>query len=625
MSRPEFDRIFARTAYSRTEDPDILIPGKVDSGYYEGERPVVEHFNWLFNLITKQTEYLDRSGVSPWDATKLYYPGDTVMYDGMLWESQFNQSNTEPGSNHVVWNEVNYNPHRIYNVESYGADPTSSAGLNQYAIQRAINLASSDGGTVFIPKGIYQCGPLELKSNITFEMARGAFLFYSETSAIVNSDSIIIEDPNYPVSHSHFEYRAFVRTAQNSSNITLKNINMSMVNYDTATLEYGACPLAIVGSSKVAIENSSLSSSQNNTNAEFDELLDGLGVNLLMLDSSMIYIDNISLLGGDHSTLSIRAGCEDIYIYNSNFNSELGKFYNLSISHLNPARFAPVRQYGEAPSASHPAPKNIKIHNCNFRLMQGKTSCIYAHSVENLNISDCNFKLDGGAYGYAPGSSYMKKFIHLDSYSRDQSGNPISQSFLWSNETTIHNCVFDDSLRSYTGDPIRHIQADTNGVKISNCAFRSKTLSIDASYNSTFGERAIIYSDTDLVDSGSNPFEFLDVLNCHFHMQTDGPGGSLTQTEVIGLFHDKVRFNENTIDGDTQLGLCIAMFGNDISICGNSVDAGSIYYNCLISNSSERVIITNNRRGENITAGSTFATSGTVTDSTKRILVSNNI
>ena len=62
-----------------------------------------------------------------------------------------------------------------YNITTYGATTTSTN--NATAIQNAINAASTaGGGTVLIPAGTFLSGPINLKSNINFEIAAGSTL-----------------------------------------------------------------------------------------------------------------------------------------------------------------------------------------------------------------------------------------------------------------------------------------------------------------------------------------------------------------------------------------------------------------------------------------------------------------
>ena len=63
---------------------------------------------------------------------------------------------------------------KIYNILDYGAK-ADTLFKNTKAIQAAIN-ACTDGGTVFIPKGIFVSGALFLKSNMTLYIDNGAVL-----------------------------------------------------------------------------------------------------------------------------------------------------------------------------------------------------------------------------------------------------------------------------------------------------------------------------------------------------------------------------------------------------------------------------------------------------------------
>ena len=66
-------------------------------------------------------------------------------------------------------------PAGTYNITSYGASTSSSD--NATAVQAAINAASlAGGGTVVVPSGSYNCGPISLKSNIDLQLSAGSVL-----------------------------------------------------------------------------------------------------------------------------------------------------------------------------------------------------------------------------------------------------------------------------------------------------------------------------------------------------------------------------------------------------------------------------------------------------------------
>ncbi|MCG8525287.1 MAG: glycosyl hydrolase family 28 protein [Opitutales bacterium] len=64
-----------------------------------------------------------------------------------------------------------------FDVVDYGASPERE-GLDTQAIQSAIDAAfENGGGTVIVPPGDYESGPLFLKNNVTFEIQAGATLW----------------------------------------------------------------------------------------------------------------------------------------------------------------------------------------------------------------------------------------------------------------------------------------------------------------------------------------------------------------------------------------------------------------------------------------------------------------
>lgn len=73
----------------------------------------------------------------------------------------------------IVFTECNKDQ-QIYNIKDYGARGDSST-LNTQSIQKAIDEAvSQGGGTVFVFKGDYITGSIELKSNITLHIRQNA-------------------------------------------------------------------------------------------------------------------------------------------------------------------------------------------------------------------------------------------------------------------------------------------------------------------------------------------------------------------------------------------------------------------------------------------------------------------
>ena len=70
-------------------------------------------------------------------------------------------------------------PDRTFNVLDFGADPTGVA-LSTDAIQQAIDACNEQGGgTVILPSGLYQTGPLTLKSNVRLYTDWNCFVLFS--------------------------------------------------------------------------------------------------------------------------------------------------------------------------------------------------------------------------------------------------------------------------------------------------------------------------------------------------------------------------------------------------------------------------------------------------------------
>ncbi|MBK1809738.1 DUF1080 domain-containing protein [Clostridium sp. YIM B02505] len=104
----------------------------------------------------------------------------------------------------------------IYNVTSskYNADKTGTSMATK-AIQGAIDDAhNAGGGTVYVPAGVYKCGNLTLKSNVTFYLAGGSVIVGTGNGADYITDfnkSSLSKDGTY-----------FIRTTEGSHDITIR-------------------------------------------------------------------------------------------------------------------------------------------------------------------------------------------------------------------------------------------------------------------------------------------------------------------------------------------------------------------------------------------------------------------
>ena len=71
-------------------------------------------------------------------------------------------------------------PAAIFNVKKYGASEKATPAKNQAAINKAIDAcAKHGGGRVIVPAGVYETGPIRLKSNVNLEIVKGAKLLFA--------------------------------------------------------------------------------------------------------------------------------------------------------------------------------------------------------------------------------------------------------------------------------------------------------------------------------------------------------------------------------------------------------------------------------------------------------------
>lgn len=104
----------------------------------------------------------------------------------------------------------------IYNVTQspYNTNRTGSA-MATAGIQQAIDDAhNAGGGIVYVPAGVYKCGNLTLKSNVTFYLAGGSVIVGTGNGADYTTD--------FRKDSLNANGTYFIRTTANSSNITMR-------------------------------------------------------------------------------------------------------------------------------------------------------------------------------------------------------------------------------------------------------------------------------------------------------------------------------------------------------------------------------------------------------------------
>ncbi|MEP9402311.1 rhamnogalacturonidase [Sphingomonas silueang] len=68
---------------------------------------------------------------------------------------------------------------RVFDVRAYGAKGDGRA-IDTAAVQRAIDAAAKGGGTVVVPRGVYRCFTLFLRSDVTLVVERGATILAAD-------------------------------------------------------------------------------------------------------------------------------------------------------------------------------------------------------------------------------------------------------------------------------------------------------------------------------------------------------------------------------------------------------------------------------------------------------------
>ncbi len=99
-----------------------------------------------------------------------------------------------------------------FNIKDFGAIPNEHV-INTKAINAAISTCSEQGGgVVLIPKGLWQTGPIHLKSNVNLHTQSGTFVQFTDR----------IDE--YKLINSYFEGRSVIRCESPIMGIDLENI-----------------------------------------------------------------------------------------------------------------------------------------------------------------------------------------------------------------------------------------------------------------------------------------------------------------------------------------------------------------------------------------------------------------
>lgn len=94
--------IFSSTGTNQRPDPDIYQAGHqaIDDPKYW---PKPENFNWFWNMLTNNVQYLLRHSASPWDAEEVYPVGSRVYIDDKTYLSLKESTGKTPSNNTDYW------------------------------------------------------------------------------------------------------------------------------------------------------------------------------------------------------------------------------------------------------------------------------------------------------------------------------------------------------------------------------------------------------------------------------------------------------------------------------------------------------------------------------------------
>jgi polygalacturonase len=222
------------------------------------------------------------------------------------------------------------------NVTKYGVIPNTNKLLTNQ-IQNLINNHADDEVEIYFPKGKYILSTLFLKSNISINIAKGAFVYGSD-----NFDNFAsLEEVKHPmyqdISHSYFNCSLFV--AKNCKNITFKGkgtIDMQSVwdeKNKNNNVHRGAKVITLVECNDVLIENLTIKhatdlavyfvSSKNVVvrNLNLNVFIDGISPD----NSKNVLIENCKVISGD-----------DAIVFKSSYNlNKLDECRNITVRNCN--------------------------------------------------------------------------------------------------------------------------------------------------------------------------------------------------------------------------------------------------------------------------------------------------
>jgi len=281
-----------------------------------------------------------------------------------------NETNTEYSFNPILVRTKN--KHRIHNIVNYGARAIEGV-LNTKSIQKAIN-ACKPGDIVYIPQGVFECGSIHLKSNMTLYVSKNA----------------VLKGSNNPVDYLPFSFNRFegweVLTYQSLINVGTLN----------STGEYNIENVSIRGCGKIIGGGSSLADGMIN-----EKGLRGRGKLISIMNCNNFNIQGLTLEESPcwtiHYVFSKNVTCHDLNILSTTHNgdgidpdSSLNSYiFNCTFSTNDDCIAIKSGKNPEGNKVNIPC-ENIYISDCIF--LEGHSLAIGSEvsgGIKNVYISNC--------------------------------------------------------------------------------------------------------------------------------------------------------------------------------------------------------------------------------------------
>lgn len=297
----------------------------------------------------------------------------------------------------ILLKTVAFSQKRTYNIINYGAKPDGITN-NTVAIQKAIDIASAQGGTVLIPEGNFVTGVIFLKSNIELHLAAKARLMATtsridygpkKASALIVANDLqnisitgkgIIDGQAAPLLKDIYrmlnngtledaEWKKYndwgqMRPAEDNRPHIIDFTNCNKINIKGITIKDGLCWIQdYINCSDMVIDSIKVESNTFLNNDGID-LVDCKNVKLT---NSFFNVadDGICLKSSDP-----KGACENIYIENCKIRSSASAF--------------------KMGTASHGGFKNITVRN--IEVYDTYRSAIALETVDGGTIEDIDIR-----------------------------------------------------------------------------------------------------------------------------------------------------------------------------------------------------------------------------------------